>query len=263
MQRIELLDTTLRDGAQGEGVEHSLSDKRKIALALDRLGVPLIEGGNPTGNPKDQTFFEEARTAPFLTQAVLVPFGSTCHARAAPEEDAGLAALLGTEQPVVSLFGKADIRQVTEVLRVTPQENLRMIRESVAYLAGKGRRVLFDAEHFFDGAQYDRDYAMEALRAARQGGADVLVLAAAPQAEKLAAGLQRHGVFVLAKPLSSQQAAFALRLVRAARARAEKLEQENRRLLKKAGENFIYPFTLALCFTRPFYRSISNHTAGF
>ena len=132
MQRIELLDTTLRDGAQGEGVEHSLSDKRKIALALDRLGVPLIEGGNPTGNPKDQTFFEEARKAPFLTQAVLVPFGSTCHAGAAPEEDAGLAALLGTEQPVVSLFGKADIRQVTEVLRVTPQENLRMIRESVA-----------------------------------------------------------------------------------------------------------------------------------
>ena len=176
MQRIELLDTTLRDGAQGEGVEHSLSDKRKIALALDRLGVPLIEGGNPTGNPKDQTFFEEARKAPFLTQAVLVPFGSTCHAGAAPEEDAGLAALLGTEQPVVSLFGKADIRQVTEVLRVTPQENLRMIRESVAYLAGQGRRVLFDAEHFFDGAQYDRDYAMEALRAARQGGADVLVL---------------------------------------------------------------------------------------
>lgn len=77
---------------------------------------------------------------------------------------------------MVSLFGKADIRQVTEVLRVTPQENLRMIRESVAYLAGQGRRVLFDAEHFFDGAQYDRDYAMEALRAARQGGADVLVL---------------------------------------------------------------------------------------
>ena len=148
MQRIELLDTTLRDGAQGEGVEHSLSDKRKIALALDRLGIPLIEGGNPTGNPKDQTFFEEARKAPFLTQAVLVPFGSTCHAGAAPEEDAGLAALLGTEQPVVSLFGKADIRQVTEVLRVTPQENLRMIRESVAYLAGQGRRVLFDAEHF-------------------------------------------------------------------------------------------------------------------
>ena len=84
MQRIELLDTTLRDGAQGEGVEHSLSDKRKIALALDRLGVPLIEGGNPTGNPKDEAFFEEARKAPFLTQAVLVPFGSTCRAGAAP-----------------------------------------------------------------------------------------------------------------------------------------------------------------------------------
>ena len=176
MQRIELLDTTLRDGAQGEGVDHSLSDKRKIALALDRLGVPLIEGGNPTGNPKDEACFEEARKAPFLTHAVLVPFGSTCRAGANPARDAGLAALLGTEQPVVSLFGKADIRQVTEVLRVTPQENLRMIRESVAYLAGEGRRVLFDAEHFFDGMEYDRDYAMEALRAAMQGGADVLVL---------------------------------------------------------------------------------------
>ena len=96
MQRIELLDTTLRDGAQGEGVDHSLSDKRKIALALDRLGVPLIEGGNPTGNPKDEAFFAEARKAPFLTHAVLVPFGSTCRAGANPARDAGLAALLGT-----------------------------------------------------------------------------------------------------------------------------------------------------------------------
>ena len=176
MQSVELLDTTLRDGAQGEGVEHSLSDKRKIALALDRLGIPLIEGGNPTGNPKDETFFEEARRSPFLSHAVLVPFGSTCRAGADPAQDAGLAALLHTGQPVVSLFGKADIRQATDVLRVTPEENLRMIRESVAYLSGQGRRVLFDAEHFFDGAAFDREYAMAALRAAHQGGADVLVL---------------------------------------------------------------------------------------
>lgn len=167
MHTVELLDTTLRDGAQGEGVEHSLSDKRKIALALDRLGIPLIEGGNPTGNPKDEAFFEEARKTPFLTQAKLVPFGSTCRAGAGPEADAGLNALLATQQPVVSIFGKADLRQVRDVLRVPAEENLRMIEQSVAYLTGKGRRVLFDAEHFFDGADADREYAMQALRAAR------------------------------------------------------------------------------------------------
>ncbi|MEG0742269.1 MAG: citramalate synthase [Clostridia bacterium] len=176
MPRIELVDTTLRDGAQGEGIEHSIDDKRKIALALERLGVPLIEGGNPTGNPKDETFFAEARKAPFLRSATLVPFGSTCRAGAKPEEDAGLRALLATEQPTVSLFGKADIRQVSDVLRVTAEENLRMIEQSAALLTSKGRRVLFDAEHFFDGAAYDRAYAMEALKAARRGGADVLVL---------------------------------------------------------------------------------------
>ena len=176
MARIELLDTTLRDGAQGEGVEHSIDDKRKIALALDRLGVPLIEGGNPSGNPKDEAFFELARKSPFLKTAVLTPFGSTCRAGADPAGDPGLAALLKTGQPVISIFGKADIRQVTDVLRVTPQENLRMIEKSVAYLASQGRRVLFDAEHFFDGAAYDHAYAFEALRAAMRGGADVLVL---------------------------------------------------------------------------------------
>ncbi len=176
MRRIELLDTTLRDGAQGEGVEHSLADKRKIAQWLDELGVPLIEGGNPAANPKDAMFFDEARTAPFLTQAKLVPFGSTCRAGAKPEADAGLRALLSTEQPVISLFGKADVRQVRDVLRCSPAENLRMIEHSVAYLSAQGRRVLFDAEHFFDGAAYDPDYAMEALRAALRGGADVLVL---------------------------------------------------------------------------------------
>ena len=176
MPRIELLDTTLRDGAQGEGIEHSMDDKRKIALALERLGVPLIEGGNPAANPKDEAFFEEARKAPFLREAQLVPFGSTCRAGAKPEEDAGLRALLRTAQPTISLFGKADIRQVREVLRVPPEENLRMIESSAALLTAKGRRVLFDAEHFFDGAAYDREYAFEALKAARRGGADVLVL---------------------------------------------------------------------------------------
>ncbi|MDD3334271.1 MAG: citramalate synthase [Eubacteriales bacterium] len=173
---MELLDTTLRDGAQGEGIDHSLSDKRKIALSLDRLGIPLIEGGNPAANPKDEAFFQEAKAAPFLMQARLVPFGSTCRAGVKPEADKGLAILLSTEQPVISIFGKADIRQVRDVLRVTPEENLRMIEDSVAFLCRSGRRVLFDAEHFFDGADDDRDYAFAALKAACRGGADVLVL---------------------------------------------------------------------------------------
>ena len=176
MPTVELLDTTLRDGAQGEGVECSLSDKRKIAMALDRLGVPLIEGGNPAGNPKDEQFFAEAKKAPFLKRALLVPFGSTCRAGVAPGEDEGLGKLLAAGQPTVSLFGKADFRQVKNVLRVSGEENLRMIRESVAFLREKGIRVLFDAEHFFDGAAFDREYAFLALKAAAAGGADTLVL---------------------------------------------------------------------------------------
>ncbi len=176
MRRIELLDTTLRDGAQGEGIEYSIDDKLKIARALDRLGVPLIEGGNPAGNPKDEAFFHEARKSPFLQKAVLVPFGSTCRANCKPEEDPGLRALLNTDQPVLSLFGKADSLQVEQVLRVSLEENLRMIEQSVAFLASRGRRVLFDAEHFFDGADRDRDYAFQALAAAARGGAETLVL---------------------------------------------------------------------------------------
>ena len=176
MPKIELLDTTLRDGAQGEGIEHSLEDKRRIALALERLGIPLIEGGNPYGNPKDAAFFAEAKAAPFLRGSQLVPFGSTCRAGAKPEEDAGLLALLHTGQPVISLFGKTNLLHVTDVLRTTPEENLRIVEESVRFLTSHGRRVLFDAEHFFDGCGRDKDYSFEALRAAARGGADMLVL---------------------------------------------------------------------------------------
>ena len=176
MARLELLDTTLRDGAQGEGVEHSMDDKRKIAQALDRLGLPLIEGGNPFANPKDETFFQEAKKRPFLRQAQLAPFGSTRRADTAAEADRGLEALLHTGQPVISLVGKTSLLHVTDVLRVNPEENLRMIEESVAFLKSRGRRVLYDAEHFFDGCAHDRDYAFATLRAAARGGADVLVL---------------------------------------------------------------------------------------
>ena len=173
---IELLDTTLRDGAQGDGIEHSVGDKCKIALALERLGVPLIEGGNPYSNPQDAAFFEEVKKTSLLRSATLVPFGSTCRPGAKPGEDPNLLALLHTEQPVISLFGKTNLLHVREVLRATPEENLRMIEESVAFLVASGRRVLFDAEHFFDGCVVDKAYAFEALRAAKRGGAHTLVL---------------------------------------------------------------------------------------
>ena len=174
--RLELLDTTLRDGAQGEGIELSLDDKRKIALALEKIGVPWLEGGNPAANPKDEAFFAEANSAPLLTTAALGPFGATRRPDTSAGDDPGLRALLQTEQPVVSLFGKADVRHVTEVLRVSPAENLRMIEDSVSFLTAHGRRVFFDAEHFFDGANADRGYAFDALRAALRGGAELLVL---------------------------------------------------------------------------------------
>ncbi len=176
MQTLEILDTTLRDGAQGEGVEFSTEDKKRIALALERLGIPLIEAGNPTGNPKDQAFFEMAKAQPFLKTSQLVPFGSTCRAGQEAETDKGLNALLDANQPTISIFGKTDIRHVTDVLRVTPEENLRMIEDSVAYLTRQGRRVLFDAEHFFDGFRFDHEYAKEAMRAAIRGGSKTLVL---------------------------------------------------------------------------------------
>ncbi len=174
--KVELLDTTLRDGAQGEGIEHSIDDKRRIAQALDKLGIPFIEGGNPFGNPKDEAFFQEARKQPFLARAHLVPFGSTRRGGTEVQADPGLAALLATQQPTISLFGKTSLLHVKDVLRVSPEENLRMIEESVAFLKAQGRRVLYDAEHFFDGCAESRAYAFETLRAAAKGGADILVL---------------------------------------------------------------------------------------
>ena len=174
--KIEVLDTTLRDGAQGEGIEYSISDKKRIALALEKLGIELIEAGNPTGNPKDATFFEEAKKNPYLKTAKLIPFGATCRAFVKAEEDEGLKSLLSTGQEIISIFGKSDIMQVKEVLRVPQEENLRMIEDSVRYLTNKGKRVLYDAEHFFDGMREDSNYAIKSLKAAVNGGASTLVL---------------------------------------------------------------------------------------
>ncbi len=175
MRTVDILDTTLRDGAQGEGISFSLQDKLDIVRALDRLGVSYIEGGNPAASAGEAEFFRRAG-ALALARARLAAFGSTRRRDAAADTDPGLAALLAAETPVVVLFGKAWPLHVTEVLGVSPDDNLRMIEESVAHVRAAGREVIFDAEHFFDGVREAPDYAMACLRAASRGGAAGLVL---------------------------------------------------------------------------------------
>jgi 2-isopropylmalate synthase len=172
---IQLYDTTLRDGTQREGISLSCDDKLRIARRLDELGVAFIEGGWPGSNPKDAEFFERARDVRW-EQAQVAAFGSTCRAGCRPEDDANIRALLESEAPVCTVVGKTWTLHVTDVLRTTLDENLRMIEESLAHLCGQGRRVVYDAEHFFDGYRADPAYALETLRAAARGGAEVLVL---------------------------------------------------------------------------------------
>jgi 2-isopropylmalate synthase len=173
--RVEIYDTTLRDGTQREGMSLSAADKLRIARLLDGLGVAFVELGWPGSNAKDAEVFERARDVEWVS-AKVAAFGSTCRSGIGPEDDPQVAALLATKAPVCTLFGKTSGTHVREVLRVSPEENLRMIAETVAYLVESGRRVVYDAEHFFDGWVEDADYAVETLRAASRGGADTLVL---------------------------------------------------------------------------------------
>ena len=175
MSDIYLYDTTLRDGAQREGISFSLQDKLKIARRLDGFGVHYIEGGWPGSNPKDAAFFERARAMSFQ-HAKIAAFGSTLKKGSRPEDDANLQALLATGTPVVTLVGKSWDLHVTDVLEASLQENLGMIADSVAYFKAQGKEVVYDAEHFFDGYQANRDYALKTLRAAAESGADILVL---------------------------------------------------------------------------------------
>ncbi len=173
--RIQLYDTTLRDGTQREGLSLSLNDKLKIAQRLDRLGIDYIEGGWPGSNPKDIAFFEQVKTLG-LTHATVTAFGSTRRADTPVGQDAQIRTLLAAETRAVAIFGKSWDLHVERVLKTTRDENLRMIADSVAFAAGHGRQVIYDAEHFFDGYKADPEYALATLRAAADAGASVLVL---------------------------------------------------------------------------------------
>ena len=175
MQNIQIYDTTLRDGTQSEGFTLSSNDKVRIAQKLDELGVMFIEGGWPGSNPKDVEFFERARDLQWK-HALIAAFGSTCRVKGGPEDDANIKALLDSQTPVCTIFGKTWTLHVKEVLLTTNEDNLRIIEQSVAYLKANGKRVIYDAEHFFDGYKADSSYALETLRAAVRGGAETVVL---------------------------------------------------------------------------------------
>ncbi|MDZ4765498.1 MAG: citramalate synthase [Chloroflexota bacterium] len=173
--QIAIYDTTLRDGTQREGISLSVADKLRVTEMLDHLGVAYIEGGWPGSNPKDAAYFDAVRELK-LQHAKIAAFGSTCRKHARPEDDANIRALVDAHTPVVTVVGKTSMLHVTDVLQTTPDENLRMIRESIAYLKALGKEVIYDAEHFFDGCKLDFEYGFDTLRAAVDGGADWLVL---------------------------------------------------------------------------------------
>ena len=175
MKKVTVYDTTLRDGAQGEGINFSLPAKIRIARCLDGFGIDYIEGGFAASNPKDMAFFDEMKSVK-LHHAKLAAFGSTRRASHTAETDPGLAAILQTGAPVATIFGKSWLLHVEKVLKTTAEENLKMISDSVRYLKSHGKEVVYDAEHFFDGYLDNSDYAMKTLEAAMEAGADSLVL---------------------------------------------------------------------------------------
>jgi len=175
MKKIELYDTTLRDGSQTEGISYSVYDKVRIARKLDELGVHYVEGGYPLSNPKDKALFAELKKSP-LKHAKLVAFGSTRRGGVSARADAGLKSLVASGAPSATIFGKSSDLHVREVLRVSLEENLEMIRDSVRFLKAKGMEVVYDAEHFFDAYKRNADYALRTLKAAQESGARLLCL---------------------------------------------------------------------------------------
>jgi 2-isopropylmalate synthase len=175
MGQVEMYDTTLRDGSQQVGLDLTVDDKLRVAAALDALGVDVVEGGWPGSNPKDKEFFARAGELPWRN-AQLAAFGATRRPNRSADGDPDLETLLVANTPIVTLVGKAWTLHVDEALRTTREENLAMVADSVRYFVQEGRRVVFDAEHFFDGYAADRGYARECLAAAAEAGADTLAL---------------------------------------------------------------------------------------
>jgi 2-isopropylmalate synthase len=175
MKKIAIYDSTLRDGAQAQGISYSVEDKLKIVEHLDALGVRYIEAGNPGSNPKDLAFFERVRGMK-LKHARLIAFGATRKAGIRAEDDANVRSLLAAGTDAVAIFGKSWDYQVTGILRTKLDENLRMIGDTLRYLKRQGKEVIYDAEHFFDGFKANPDYALATLQAAADAGADCLCL---------------------------------------------------------------------------------------
>jgi 2-isopropylmalate synthase len=192
MSRVQIYDTTLRDGSQGEGVYFSLQDKLLITAKLDELGFDFIEGGFPVSNQKDAEYFQRVADLP-LAHARVVAFGMTRRKSTAAEKDAGMLALRDAKTQVVTLVGKSWDLHVREVLSVSEEENLAMIRDSVAFLTAEGRRVIYDAEHFFDGHRLNPEFALKTIHAAQEGGAEIIVLCdtnGGSLPERIAAGVE-------------------------------------------------------------------------
>lgn len=174
-KHVLLYDTTLRDGAQQWGITLTVDEKLKVTKLLDSFGIPYVEGGWPGANPKDSEYFRRIRSLN-LSQAKITAFGSTRRAGNSVNTDSTLQALLAAETPVVALVGKSWSLHVEHVLRTSERENLQMIEESVSFMKRHGKEVVYDAEHFFDGFRANREYALDTLKAALQGGADCITL---------------------------------------------------------------------------------------
>ncbi|NQU08211.1 MAG: citramalate synthase, partial [Candidatus Abyssubacteria bacterium] len=173
--KVELYDTTLRDGAQGEGITFSPEDQLAVAQLLDRLGIHYIEGGQPASNPKAVNFFRQVKHLK-LKRAKPVAFGGTCHPRRRPREDEALAKLLDAGTRHVAIVGKSWDFHVKKVLRISLKRNLKLIEETIRFLKSRGRDVFYDAEHFFDGFRENPGHALSTLAAAAKGGAGRIIL---------------------------------------------------------------------------------------
>lgn len=173
-KEVYIYDTTLRDGSQTEGISYSLQDKIRIAQQLDDFGIDFIEGGWPFSNPKDRELFDYFKKKP-LKNSQLVPFGSTAHPSRPVNEDKNLISLIEAGTEYVAIFGKTWDLHVKEVLKIAPEDNLRIISQSVEFLKAKGKKVFYDAEHFFDGCKSNPDYALKTVKAAHSAGAELII----------------------------------------------------------------------------------------